>query len=196
MKHQNVSHLLLSVVTLSVLAFLAGCGQPPEQEMAAARQAVQEAADNPDVARYAPDTLSQAEGLLSEMEAAAEAGENDSARSLAQEAVDTAEAAVEEAGTAKSRARQDAESAVAAARSSLEEARNALQDARDVQGIELTFSAARGELASAAEAISAAETRLQDEEFADAENRASDARSTISAVTRRVSKGVQAAIGK
>ena len=196
MKRYKAARLLRIALIPIVIVLVAACGQAPEEEMAAARQAVEEAAANPDVGRYAPQSLEKARQLLSEMEAAAENGEHDSARSLAREASDAAERAVQEAEAAKARARNDAEAAVSAASTALEEARNALDDARSVPGIRLDFQAARSDLESGASEVAAAEADLRDELFSESETKAENARASISNVVRRISDAVQAASRK
>lgn len=196
MKHYKATTPLFVTIILIMIATIAACGQPPEEEMAAARQAVEEAAADPDVRQYAPQSLEEAQQLLSDMDSAAENEEYDSARTLAQEAITAAEQAVQDAATAKGSARDDAESAVASAAAELEEARTALEDSRDVPGIRLDFRSAERDLQDGAEAVSTAEANLQDEQFAQAETTAENARSTISDVVRRISNAVQAASRK
>lgn len=196
MKHYKATTPLFITIILIMLAAITACAQPPEEEMAAARQAVEDAAADPDVRQYAPQSLEEAQQLLSEMDSAAENEEYDSARTLAEEAMSAAEQALEDAAAAKGSARDDAESAIASAVAELEEARNALEDSRDVPGIRLDFRSVERDLEDGADAVSAAEASLQDEQFAQAETTGENARSTISDVVRRISSAVQAASRK
>jgi hypothetical protein len=187
---------MIPVLALVTLLVAVSCGSAPEEEMNAATQAVEEAASNPDVEEYAPQSLAQARELLAEMETAAENEEYDRARSLAEQASTAAEQAVRDAATVKSRARDRAESAIESAGTALEDAREALSRGRDVQGIDFDFQAAESELDGVSDAISSAEADLADENFAEAQATAEDARSTLSALTRRLSDATQAASRK
>lgn len=196
MKHiKPLNQVLIVLITIAIIS-IAACAQPPEEEMAAARQAVGEAAGDPDVRQYAPRTLDEAKRLLSEMETASENRQYDSARSLAGEARSAAERAVQDAAGAKSSARNRAETAVAGAITALEEARDALNNARGVSGIRLDFQTVRGDLETQAREITAAESAIQNEQFSDAESRADNVRSSIADVVRRISSAVRAASGK
>ena len=192
---KSLNLVLITLITIAAV-LIAACAQPPEEEMAAARQAVGEAAGNPDVRQFAPRSLDEAQRLLSEMESASKNQEYDSARSLAGEARNAAEKAVQDAANAKSSARSRAETAVAAAGAELEEARDALNDARNVPGVRLDFQAVRGELDTHAETVATAETAIRNEQFADAEAGAESVRSSISDVLRRISNAVRAASRK
>ncbi|MEX2444871.1 MAG: DUF4398 domain-containing protein [Alkalispirochaeta sp.] len=196
MKRYKVSYLLLITLTAFVLVSITACSQPPEEEMAAAREAVEQAGANEDVREYALESLEQARQLLSEMESASENEDYDSARSLAGEARDAAEEAVQNASSAKATAQNRAKSAVADAITALEEARTALDDARDVPGIRFDFQATRRDLDASASEITAAESDLQDERFSEASTTAENARASISDVVRRISNAVRAASAK
>jgi len=195
-QRHTVSHAArIALVTITVVA-VAACAQPPEEEMAAARQAVERAEANSDVSRYAPETIQEARQLLSDMEAAAENEEYESALSLADDARNTADQAVQDAEAAKAAARDRAQQAVATAGEALEEALTALNDARDVSGIDLDFQATAGELAAADDAVTAAESHLNGEQYPEAENTAEEARSLISDTMRHISNAVRAASSK
>ena len=196
MKQYKSLNLMLIALATIVLVSIVACAQPPEEEMAAARQAVGRAADNADVRQYAPQLLGEAQRTLSDMESASERKEYDSARSLAGQARNTAERAVQDAANAKGSARNRAETAVAAATAALEEARDALNVAQAVPGIRLDFQAVRSDLATQTEAVAAAETEIRNEQFSDAGTRAENARSSISDIVRRISNAVRAASGK
>jgi len=193
-------HTLFTATRIALIAgmvvSIVACAQPPEEEMAAARQAVERAEANEDVSRYAPESLEEAQQLLSEMESAAENEEYDSARSLAEETREAAEQAVQDATDAKTAARDRAEQAVATARDALQEARTTLRDARDVAGIDFDFQATGDDLDGVGDTISAAESDLQAERYPEAEAAAESARSVISDAVRRISNAVQAASRK
>ncbi len=196
MKQKAIQVLILVALIPFVMTSLTGCQKPPEEEMSAARQAVEDAGAQPDVRRYALQSLERARQLLSEMTSAAENREYDSARSLALEATDAAGKAVQDAANARERARNAAEEAVTAAAAALEEARSVLDNARNVRGIRFDFNVARREIEAGAEAIASAGADMQNESFPEAQKKAEDARASISDVIRRISEAVQAASRK
>ena len=191
--HRTIAAALVALVAVTTIL---SCARAPEEQMAAASQAVQRAASEPDVQEYAPQSIDRARQLLSEMETAAEDREYDTARSLAEQAQEAAEQAITDAETVKSRARDRAENTVAAAESTLAEAREAVSDARNAEGIRFDFSAAANELERISEIIDDAEADIAAEEFAGAQSAAENARSSLSDLMRRVSNAVQAASRK
>lgn len=189
--------IAITAITIAIaIAVIASCAQPPEEEMAAARQAVQEAERNPDVPQYAPRPLEEARQLLSQMESAAENRQHDTARTLAGQARTTAQRAVQDATTAKDNARTRARAAITAATSSMEEAQNTLDNARGVSGVRLDFQAIRSDLDTQAREIAAAETAFGNDQFAEAESRAENARSSLSELVQRISDAVRVASGR
>ncbi|MFO8044150.1 MAG: DUF4398 domain-containing protein [Alkalispirochaeta sp.] len=196
MKLKKTLHLLFITIIGLAIVSIVSCAQPPEEEMAAAREAVEQAQGNPDVREYAQQSLEDAQQLLAEMESAAENEEYDSARTLAGEAQAAAEQAVEDATNAKASARDRAETSVADATAALEEARTALDDARDVPGLRLDLSATESDLDTSADEVSQAEAAFQEEEYAEAETLAENARASISDTIRRISSAVREASAK
>jgi len=176
-----------------MLLVFTGCSGPPTEEIEAAESALERAEEDPDVRRYAQESLVRARNLVDRMRAAAGDEEYDSARSLAEEAVAAAEKAIDDAAAAKEQAEDDASSAISAAKTLLGEVERSLLAARGVRGILLDVSATQEDVDEAEQTISAAENDFADAAYAEALSKAREARAALADIQSKIADLVQAA---
>lgn len=181
--------LILAIVALG----LGACAKPPTDEVEAANLSLARAEADADVREYAPGSLSDARSLVVRMEEELDAKRFDSAKSLALEATDAARKAIDDGANAKARARSEAISQISSAKASLEEVQQSLRAAKRVNGVSLDFDAVDGDVAVAAQTISAAENDLSASGFKAADSKAQSARSMLSGISQRISEAVQKA---
>lgn len=103
-----VGQALALAAAIAATVALAGCAKPPEQEMAAAADAVARAENDGNAVTYAAATLNRARQLLARMRSESDAGRYDAAKGYAAEVVALAERAIAEGRTGAERADREA----------------------------------------------------------------------------------------
>ncbi|MDR0663032.1 MAG: DUF4398 domain-containing protein [Spirochaetaceae bacterium] len=189
----KLRHIFFALVTAVVLA---GCVEPPVEEMNNAIAAVSRAENDPDVVNYAANALARAREALSQMQAEADAKRYDAAKRLAADAQTLAEKALSDSRAAALRVREEAESAVRAMQNAITETDQTLANARrsrpagvDVNRLEQDFAAAR---ATADQAVIA----QTESRYREAIEKSQTVRSSLSAITSSLSQTVIAASRK
>ena len=136
----------LRVVLLVVAACgLAACAKPPQAAIDAAVAAVKNAAENPDVLTYAPDSLRAAQEKMDELnnELAAQGKRSafsrsyDATRSLAQDVVAAADRARADADTSKQQVAKDAASLIEKIGTEIPDFEAKVWTAKRIRGIRL-----------------------------------------------------------
>ena len=137
-----------TVLLLLLLAALASCAQPPREAIAAAKAAVEAAAQDPDVALYAPDALRAAEEQLATLQAevavqerkAAPLRNYDRTAALAATVREAGDAVRAEAAAAKALAGAEAASLIESAAAALAAIEIKAGQARRLRGIRLDMT--------------------------------------------------------
>jgi small-conductance mechanosensitive channel len=184
--------LLKVLLPLLVLAAFAACSKPPQAEIDAAQAAVVTAAQNPDVAAYAPDALQAARDRLARLQAELDAQaakstmsrKYDAARNMALEAQAAAENLAVEATAAKEQTQAEAMTLLNDLRLAVPEAEQGLAQARRVPGIRLNFTSLSASLAQAKREVAAAEDAYANGDYI-------TARATAGAVKGSLTQGQQ-----
>lgn len=180
------------LLPLLVLAALAACSKPPQAEYDAAQAAVTAAAQNPDVAAYAPDALQAARDRLAKLQAelddqaarGALSRKYDAAKNMALEAQAAAENLASEAAAAKEQTKAEAMTLLNDLRVAVPEAEQGLAQARRVPGIRLDFRSLSASLAQAKTEVAAAENAYTSGDYV-------TARATAEAVKGSLTQGQQ-----
>jgi small-conductance mechanosensitive channel len=180
------------LLPLLVLAALAACSKPPQAEVDAAQTAIASAAQNPDVAAYAPDALQAARDRLARLQAELDAQaakgtlsrKYDAARNMALEAQAAAENLTAEAAAAKEQTKAEAMTLLNDLRLVVPEAEQGLAQARRVPGIRLDFKSLSASLAQAKNEVAAAENAYTNGDYI-------TARATAEAVKGSLTQGQQ-----
>ena len=193
-KYRTARPMILA--TTVAFALLLGCAKVPEQEVDAARQAL-ESARQAGAADYAPDALRRAEDAVAQLDAELEAQEKkfaltrsyDKATELATNARSSAEKAVNDAVTGKDQARTEAETLIGEARTALDQAKSLLASAPAGKGTQVDIQALQADLTEVERAIGEADRAYQEGRFHESRVKAETAKSSA----MRVQADVEAA---
>ena len=179
-------------IPVVLVAALAACAQPPQADIAAAKAAVAEAAQNADIVAYAADTLKTAQDKLAQMQSELTAKHYDKVKSLALEAKAAAETAVNDAAKGKEKAQVDASNLIESLNKSLPQAAQKLAAARRIKGLKLDFGTFTKQLGDAKAALVDAQKDLDDGNFAAALQKASAIQSQITDGEKAIADAVAA----
>ncbi|MDR0908257.1 MAG: DUF4398 domain-containing protein [Spirochaetaceae bacterium] len=189
-RYDVITLVVLFCVLVGLTFALQSCSKPPTAEMDAARAALANAENDPDAASYSANAIARAKDLLAQMEAASQAGNYDSAKSLAAEVVSAANKAIEDAKTAAAQAQNDAQTAINAAKTLMNETTASLENAKGAK-LKLDFAGLEGEMTQAQSTIDLSQTDYNNGRYNDAKQKAENARSAIASVQSRVAEGAQ-----
>lgn len=175
-----------------LLAALVACSKPPQAEIDAAQAAVAAAAQNSEVAAYAPDALQAARDRLARLQAELDAQaakgtlsrRYDVARNMALEAQAAAESLAADAAAAREQTKAEAMTLLNDLRLAVPEAEQGLAQARRVPGIRLDFKSLTASLAQAKNEVAAAENAYASGDYI-------TARATAEAVKGSLTQGQQ-----
>jgi hypothetical protein len=184
------------ILGLALVAFLAGCAQPPKTEIDAAEAAVAQAAGSPEVALYAPKDLERAQAALEQMRSDVKARQYDKAKANAAEAVSAAQAAIAAAGSEEARAKAKAESLVDSVTRTLPQVERLLSEAAKVKKAKLDLASAAAKLAAAKTALTAAQQAQDKKDYASAASKAGEAQLILADLQNAISASVQASTRK
>jgi hypothetical protein len=143
------------------LAAICSCAQPPQQQIDAARAAVQAAERDPDVVLYAPDSLRAAQEALNALDAELQAQSRrstlgrsyDATKDLARRASQAAASATASAQAAKQQVARQAAALVDELNAAVPDLESKLWAARRVKGISLKALAPLASLPEQARAV-------------------------------------------
>lgn len=150
--------LFLIVSIFALLAFIAGCAQPPTKEIEMAEKAISEAKQK-EADQYSQDIFTKAEGAMKKAKDLVVAKNYKEALAAAQEALKLAQQAAQAVEANKAKMKDDAEKLVLDVQSSMNELKSAVTQAirkkaqinqQEVQGtigkLEIEFVAAKEQL--------------------------------------------------
>jgi hypothetical protein len=192
---------LLVILSGLILVILAGCASVPQQQIDAAKAAL-EAAKAAEVETYAPESLKAVmdkEAALN-AELATQEGKlfksYDLATQLADEMKQLAEKAKTDAVTAKELAKNDALAAITAAETAVTETREILKKAPKGKGSAADLAAMTGDVDAAAKAIEDAKADQTAEKYLDAKTKAENAKAQLDKVKADVEAAIALKAGK
>jgi hypothetical protein len=191
-----------AALLLCLVLFSASCAQPPQEQIASAREAISAAMRSVDVVTYAPGSLRTAQESMSllDEELAAQARRSgltrsfDTVREMAEKVLAEAQAAAADAAAAKDEVREATGPLIAAAGETAAEVEKRLWAARRVRGVKPDFLAARAEdIAQVRAMLADAQKDFDQGAFAAANAKAKAAGSTLETVDGRISEAVRLA---
>lgn len=191
MNRSRFRRLLISALVVLVLV-LGACAKPPTAEIEAATAAVAKADADADAVQYAAPSVARAKDALARMQAAVEAKQYDSAKSLAQETIQAAEKAIADGASAKTRARDEASTLLQTVKTALAETTASLTAAARVRGIGLDVAGTDREIKAAARVVEAMGADISAGNFNAAITKGQNARATLGTIQQRISGAVQA----
>lgn len=189
MNRIGLKGLLFSVFIVLVLG---ACAKPPTAEIDAATAAVAKAESDADTVQYAAPSLARAKDALTRMQAAVDAKQYDSAKTLAQEAIQAADKAIADGASGKARARAEATSLQTTVKTALGETTSALAAAARVRGIKLDVAATDREIQAAAKVVDAMGADITAGNYGAALTKGQEVRATLGSLQQRISGAVQA----
>jgi hypothetical protein len=180
-------------IGLAALFVVAGCGQPPQQEVDATKAAL-DAARAQAAPEYAPDAMKAADDAYADLQAEmdAQAGKFPLFRSYkvatekaaaAKQAADQAQAAAQQA---KDLAKQQATSTIEESKMLLQETGGMLEKAPRGKGSAMDLAALKTDLDGAGASLAEADTLLSTEKYREALAKAEAAKTAISAVKTQI----------
>lgn len=186
--------LAASLLVLALIALVA-CAKPPQQQIDAAKAALDEAKTaQADI--YAPESLKAAEDKAAALDQELATQQSKFFKSykvatqLTTELQDLAAKAKEDAVAGKEKAKADAEAAITAAEAAVTAANEALGKAPKGKGSKADIEAMKADVAAAAQDVEAAKADMTTEKYFDAKAKADGAK----AKADQVAADVQAAI--
>lgn len=180
----------------ALILALAACGKPPQAEIDAAKAAVAKAAQNEDIATYAPESLKRAQDKLAQMQKELDAKHYDKVKTLAMEAAAIAEKATEDAKVNKEQVKADAAALIEAVKKAIPGAAKTIASAKRVRGIKLDFKALDADIAAAKTGLADAQKEYESGAFMSAKNRAAEIQAKLADDEKLVADAVQAATKK
>jgi hypothetical protein len=130
------------------------------------------------------------------MQAAAEAKQYDSAKSLAQETIQAAEKAITDGAVGKNRARDESTALLQTVKTALTEASSSLAAAARIRGIGLDVAGTDREIQAAARIVDAMGADVSAGNYNAALTKGQGVRATLGTIQQRISGAVQAATRK
>lgn len=185
------------VMTLGLALTVAACGAPPKADMDAAK-AAHDAAVAAGANDYAAPALTAVQDAQAALDAELKAQEGNwfksytKAKELAAAVKTAGEKAAADAATGKETARNEATAAIGGAKTLLGEAQALLDKAPKGKGSAADIEAMKTDLATAATAITEAESALSSEKFLDAKAKAESAMNTANTVKTAVEAAMAA----
>lgn len=191
--------LLMLVLVFAV----AGCAKPPEQDINAAKAAI-EAAQQAGASDYAPESLNKANDLKAQLDAELKTQEEKfalfrsykKATELAQQAKAAGETAATDAATKKEQVKAEAQTLINDAKTALTEAQDMLAKAPKGKGTQADIEAMKNDLTTAGTALTDAETSFNGERYLDAKSKAEAVKNQIAGVKSAVEQAIAAKSGK
>ncbi len=199
MRKYGMMFALILMVTAAVL--MTGCQKPPEQELAAAQQAI-DAAKQAEAEKYAQTELSTVQTTLDQARAEIETQKAkwfpnyDNAKKLLADAKTQGDQAKEAAIQGKEKAKQEATAAIADAKAAVEAAETALKSAPKGKGTKADLELMTKDLEGYKTAITEAEQMMASEDFKGATAKATGAKDNAKSVADQVQAAIDAKKGK
>ena len=180
------------------LAAMTGCASPPDEEIAASRQALEEARAA-EAADYAPPSMSEAENLMAELDAELQVQQEksrmfrsyDRATELAAQVQQASNQAVADAALGKEQAREEAEALIAEVRASLDEVKTMLANAPRGKGSRADIMVRKADLAAVETGLGEIEASFAAGDYADAIAKAEAANQTTLSTKEAIAAAIQ-----
>ncbi|MCL1994297.1 MAG: hypothetical protein FWG66_15235 [Spirochaetes bacterium] len=192
MKRKNISKL---AILAACALWLAGCAQPPTEEMNNAIEAVTRAENDPNAVLYAQGTLLMAQDALRRMQDEADLRNFDDARFFAGEAVMFANMAISQGAAAAQRSREEAEALLLALSPEVEQTEQAILSAQE-NGLALDYDALDRDLQTARIEAEEAQLAMAENRYSDALEMGMNARNGINGINQALSTAVAAVAAK
>lgn len=181
------------------LVVMVGCAKPPEADIQAANQAIEQA-QQAGSADYAPDSLKAAEDAKAQLDAELKTQEEkfallrsyNKSKELAAAAKAAGEKAAQDAQTRKEQVKQEAQTLINEAKTALTEADEMLKKAPRGKGTQADLEALKGDLTAAQSSLTEAESAFSAERYLDAKAKAEAAKSTIGNVKSAIEQAMAA----
>jgi hypothetical protein len=173
------------VITLSLL--VAACAKPPQAEMDNAIDAVTRAENDADAVLYGGNSLIRARDALKRMQAEANSKRYDAAKICAAEAVAAADRAVADGRAGAIRAREEAASLVSGLRPAIAETEQGIKAAKTL-GLDMDFASLDRDFDAVHLNADQAEIALSGNNYRDALDKGSKARTGLSDINQRLSE--------
>ena len=189
------------VVLVAVgLLVLAGCGKPPQAEIAAADQALGEAR-SAQAAEYAKESLKAAEDAKAQLDAELKAQEDkfalfrsyDKSTELATAAKQAADRAKTDAVEGKERAREEASSMIAQVRASVLEVQQMLDSAPKGKGTEADLAVLRSDLTGVETALTEMDSAFAEEKYLESIAKAEAAKQNVDSIRGEIERAMEMA---
>ena len=197
MKNGNRNRVLLALATGLCLIAMVGCAKPPQSDIDAAKQAVQNA--QAEASKNASDSLRAAQDTLSRLDAELKAQEEkfalfrkyDTATQLATQAKQQAEKAASDAAAAKERVKNEASNLMASVRASLDEAKTMLASAPRGKGTQLDLEAMNADLAAVEASLAEIDQAFNSGDYLEAKAKAESAAASVNSVKTEIQTAIE-----
>jgi hypothetical protein len=183
---------ILAAIALTALVF-AGCAQPPQAEVDAARAKVAAAMKDADILTYAPESLQKAKDALARMEKNLADRKYPEAKTEALQAASLAAGAKADVVAARERVKNEAATTIDQAKKLLASLLPAVSVAKKAKPAGLDLAALDKDLADARAKLADADSALGAGNFVSARDGASAARASFSEIEKRISDAIQKA---
>jgi len=191
-KMRKVWYALLAIALLGLIA----CAKPPQQDIDAAKAALQ-AAKQAEADIYAPQSLKAAKDKEAQLDQELATQQNKFFKSykvaaqLCTELKSLAEKAKADAVAGKEKAKADAEAAITAAETAITTATEDLKKAPKGKGSQADLAAMQGDLDAATAAINEAKGLMTSEKYLDAKAKAESAKTQAEGVSKAVQTAIE-----
>lgn len=193
---------ILFGIMLIALVFAVGCAKPPEQAMAAAKAAIEQA-KQAEADAYAPDSLKAAEDLQGQLDAEIKLQADKfalfrnykKAEELCASIKTAGEKALADAKEQKEKVKNEAKALIEECKAGLTEAEEMLAKAPKGKGTQQDLEALKGDLTGAKTSLGEAETAFNGERFLDAKAKAEAVKNTVGNVKNAIQQAIEAKKG-
>ncbi len=181
-----------------VLVMMVGCQKPPQQDIDAAKQAVETA--RAEASEYAPDSLKAADDAVTSLDAELKAQEGKFAlfrsykktAELAATAKAAGEKAAADAKEKKEQAKQEASTLITDAKTALDEAKALLEKAPKGKGTAQDIEQMKADLAGVESTLTEAQNSFNAEKYLDAKSKAEAAKTNAGNVKTAIEQAIEA----
>lgn len=194
---EMVQRRIYAAVSVALVVMLAGCAKPPDSELTAAKNAVEEARSAGaeyvgEVFKGAEDALQKANEEIKAQEGKFALARNyDKAKELLTKAKAEAEKAKTDAAAAKEKAKGEAEAAQKEAQTALNEAKASLAKAPKGKGTKADLEVMEGDLRAAEQSLLEAQAALDKQDYLGAKSKAQSVKDKAAAVAGQVRQAME-----
>ena len=190
----------VACVLATAVLVLAGCGKPPEADIAAADTALGEAR-SADAVEYAPESMKAAEDARAQLDAELKAQEEkfalfrsyDKAAELAASSKEAAARARTDAEEGKKRAREEASEMIAQVRASILEVQQLLEQAPKGKGTEVDLAVLKSDLTGVENTLAEMDSAFAQEAYLESIAKAESAKQNVDAIRGEIERAMELA---